>query len=63
MNYRGEVGVILINLSDEIQTIEPGERIAQLVLSKVELMELVSIEEINKNTERGEQGYGDSGRF
>lgn len=63
MNYTGEVGVILINLSNETQIIEPGERIAQLVFAKVELMELVEIDKINKNTERGEQGYGDSGRF
>lgn len=62
-NFRGEVGVILINLSNETQIIEPGERIAQLVFAKVELMELVEIDKINKNTERGEQGYGDSGRF
>ena len=62
-NFRGEVGVILVNLSDESQTIEPGERIAQLVFAKVDQMELVNLEVINKDTERGEQGYGDSGRF
>lgn len=63
MNYTGEVGVILINLSSEEQTIEPGERVAQLVFSKVDFMELIEISEIIKETERGSQGYGDSGRF
>ena len=62
-NYTGEVGVILINLSSEEQTIEPGERVAQLVFSKVDFMELIEISEIIKETERGSQGYGDSGRF
>lgn len=62
-NYRGEVGVIIVNLSNEAQTIEPGERVAQLVFAKVELMELEVTEVITKDTERGEQGYGDSGRF
>lgn len=62
-NYTGEVGVILINLSNEEQIIEPGERVAQLVFSKVDKMELVEVEEITINTERGSQGYGDSGRF
>ena len=62
-NYRGEVGVILVNLSNEEQTVEPGERVAQLVFAKVDLMELEEIEVITKDTERGDQGYGDSGRF
>lgn len=62
-NYRGEVGVILVNLSNDSQTIEPGERVAQLVFAKVDLMELIDLEVITKDTERGEQGYGDSGRF
>lgn len=63
MNYTGEVGVVLVNLSNENQIIEPGERVAQLVFAKVDIMELVEIEEITKETERGGQGYGDSGRF
>ena len=62
-NYTGEIGVILVNLSNEEQIIEPGERIAQLVFAKVEFMELEEIELITKETERGGQGYGDSGRF
>lgn len=62
-NFTGEVGVVLVNLSNENQIIEPGERVAQLVFAKVNFMELVEIEEITKETERGGQGYGDSGRF
>ncbi len=62
-NYTGEVGVIIVNLSSENQTIEPGERVAQMVLAKVEDMHLIETNEINKETERGSQGYGDSGRF
>lgn len=62
-NYTGEIGVILVNLSNEEQIIEPGERIAQLVFAKVEFMELEEIDLITKETERGGQGYGDSGRF
>lgn len=62
-NYTGEIGVIIINLSNEEQIIEPGERVAQLVFAKVEFMELEEIELITKETERGGQGYGDSGRF
>lgn len=63
MNYRGEIKVILINLDKNEQTIEPGERIAQLVFAKVEKAELEEIEVISKNTDRGASGFGDSGKF
>lgn len=61
-NFRGEVGVILINLSNEIQTIEPGEKIAQLVLMKVEKAKLDVVVSLDE-TDRGAGGYGSSGRF
>lgn len=61
--YTNEIGVILINLSNEPQTIEPGERIAQLVAATVTHMELEEVSEITKQTDRGGTGYGDSGRF
>ena len=61
--YTNEIGVILINLSNESQTIEPGERIAQLVAATVTHMELEEVSEITKQTDRGGTGYGDSGRF
>lgn len=60
MDYRGEIGVVLINLSNEPQTINPGDRIAQIVCTRYEHMELEEVEELNK-TERGEGGYGHSG--
>ena len=60
-DYRGEVGVILINLSGEPQTIEPGERICQMVIAKHETPEVVEVEELSA-TERGEGGFGHSGR-
>ena len=61
--YTNEIGVILINLSNEPQVIEPGERIAQLVAATVTHMELEEVSEITKQTDRGGTGYGDSGRF
>ena len=61
--YINEIGVILINLSNEPQIIEPGERIAQLVAATVTHMELEEVSEITKQTDRGGSGYGDSGRF
>ena len=60
-DYRGEVGVILVNLSNEAFTIEPGERIAQLVIARHEQPEVVEVTELNE-TERGAGGFGHSGR-
>ncbi len=60
-DYRGEVGVILINLSGEAQTIEPRERICQMVIAKHETPEIVEVEELS-DTERGAGGFGHSGR-
>ena len=60
-DYRGEIGVILINLSGEPQTIEPGERICQMVIAKHEQPELVEVKELSE-TERGAGGFGHSGR-
>ncbi len=60
-DYRGEVGVILINLSGEPQTIEPGERICQMVIAKDERPEIVAVQEVSE-TERGGGGFGHSGR-
>ena len=60
-DYRGEIGVILINLSGEPQTIEPGERICQMVIARHEAPEIVEVTELSA-TERGEGGFGHSGR-
>ena len=62
-NFRGEIGVILVNLSNETQTVEPGERIAQLVVAAVEKAELEEIDEVPETTNRGSGAYGSSGRF
>lgn len=59
-DYRGEIGVILVNLSNEPFTIENGERVAQLVIAKHERAEWVQVEELSY-TERGEGGFGSTG--
>jgi|TARA_R110000737_G_scaffold342281_1_gene366984 dUTP pyrophosphatase len=59
-DYRGEVGVILINLSNETVILENGERVAQLVFAQVEQAEWVKAE-ILSETERGAGGFGSTG--
>ena len=59
-DYRGEVGVVLINLSADDFVINDGERIAQLVIAHYEQADLVVVEELDE-TERGEGGYGHTG--
>lgn len=60
-DYRGEVGVILINLSSVDFTIQPGERIAQLVFAKFEQAQWNNVTELSE-TERGEGGFGSTGK-
>lgn len=60
-DYRGEIKVILINLSGEPQTIHPGDRIAQMVFQKVEKISWLPVEMINE-TERGAGGFGHTGK-
>ena len=59
-DYRGEFGVLLINLSQEPFTIEPGMRIAQMVVAKYERVEWQEVSELDE-TERGGGGYGSTG--
>ncbi|MDD5824908.1 MAG: dUTP diphosphatase [Prevotellaceae bacterium] len=59
-DYRGEVKVLLINLSAEPFTINEGERIAQMVIARHEHAELTLVEELDE-TERGAGGYGHTG--
>ena len=59
-DYRGEIGVILINLSNEPFFINSGDRIAQLVFHKYAKAEFVEVEHLDE-TERGEGGFGHSG--
>ena len=59
-DYRGELGVILVNLSQETQSVEPGERIAQLLFAPVTRGQLVEVDILNE-TERGRGGFGSTG--
>ena len=59
-DYRGEVGVLAINLSQDAFTIEPGMRIAQMVVAKYDVAEWSVVESLPE-TERGAGGYGSSG--
>ena len=59
-DYRGEIYVELINLSNTPFTVEPGERIAQLVFAKYEKVDFIEVEELSE-TERGTGGFGHTG--
>ena len=59
-DYRGMIGVILINLSNEDFVVNDGERIAQMVISKYERAEWEEVDELDE-TERGDGGYGHTG--
>lgn len=59
-DYRGEVKVLLINLSNEQQVINNADRIAQLIVAKVEHAELLLVQQLN-NTDRGDGGFGHTG--
>ena len=60
-DYRGEIKIILINLSSEEQTINPGDRIAQAIIQKTERAEFEQVEILN-NTERAAGGFGHTGK-
>lgn len=59
-DYRGEIGIILINLSNSEVAIENGERICQMVIAKHEHIKLSGVNEISQ-TQRGEGGFGSTG--
>ena len=59
-DYRGELKVILVNLSAEPFVVEPGERIAQIVLAKHEVIDWETVDELGES-ERGERGFGSTG--
>ena len=59
-DYRGEIGVVLVNLSHDDFVVNDGERIAQLVIARYEQATLVTVETLDE-TERGEGGYGHTG--
>jgi dUTP pyrophosphatase len=60
-DYRGEIGVILVNLGQEPFVVNDGERIAQMVIARHEQAELVEVEALD-DTERGEGGFGHTGK-
>jgi dUTP pyrophosphatase len=60
-DYRGEIGVILVNLSNEVFKIENGERIAQLVFAKYEQANFTEVDTLSE-TERGKGGFGSTGK-
>ena len=59
-DYRGEIGIILVNLSDQPFTINDGERIAQLVVTQYTRMEWETVSQLD-STERGDGGFGHTG--
>ena len=59
-DYRGEVGVVLINLSQEDFVVNDGERIAQMVVARCEKADFIEVETLD-DTERGDGGYGHTG--
>ena len=62
-NYRGEICINLINLSDDIYNIEPGQKIAQILIQKIESPQLIEGIINKEDTERGEKGFGSTGKF
>ena len=60
-DYRGEIGVIVVNLSNNVIQIENGERICQMVINRVEQAEWVEVETLDES-ERGEGGFGHTGK-
>lgn len=62
-DYRGEVQILVINLGSEPYSIQPGERIAQLVIMPVPRVEVVEVDELDSGADRGEGGFGSTGRL
>jgi dUTP pyrophosphatase len=62
-DYRGEVQVLVINHGAKAYTFEPGERVAQLLITPVPQVEIVEVEELAASHERGEGGFGSTGRL
>ena len=60
-DYRGEIGVILVNLSNQPFTVNDGDRICQMVIARHETAEFIEVETLD-TTERGEGGFGHTGK-
>ncbi|MFA7337785.1 MAG: dUTP diphosphatase [Candidatus Obscuribacterales bacterium] len=61
-DYRGEVQVLVVNHGQQPYTFEPGERIAQLLITPVPEVEVIEVEELSDSVERGAGGFGSTGR-
>jgi dUTP pyrophosphatase len=61
-DYRGDIGVELVNLSHDDYVVQPGERIAQMIINKFEKIEFELVNELDE-AERGEGGYGHTGKY
>jgi dUTP pyrophosphatase len=61
-DYRGEIILLVINHGDEPYTFEPGERVAQLIISPVPKVEIVEVDELKSSYQRGARGFGSTGR-
>jgi dUTP pyrophosphatase len=61
-DYRGEVQILVINLGDQPYTFEPGERIAQLIVTPVPTVEVIEVSELSESIERGAGGFGSTGK-
>lgn len=61
-SYRGEVKVVMINLSDGPFVIEKGRKIAQMLIQPIQSVNVIEVEEL-ENTSRGESGFGSTGKF
>lgn len=60
-DYRGQIGIALVNLSNKVVLIHKGDRIAQLVVNKIEQPEIIVVDELGE-TIRGEGGFGSTGK-
>jgi len=60
-DYRGEIGVILANISNNMVSVKDGDRVCQMIINKVVQAELLEVEELN-STERGAGGFGHTGK-
>lgn len=61
-DYRGEVQILLVNHGSEAYTFEPGERIAQLVLMPIPLVEVIEVDQLSHSAVRGTGGFGSTGK-
>lgn len=61
-DYRGELKVLLINHGETPYTFEPGERVAQLLVTPIPRVEVLEVEEVSETAERGAGGFGSTGR-